>query len=50
MRVKGHALVWHGATPKWVEALSPPELRIAFEDHIRTWPGTIAAGCTPGTW
>ncbi|HEY8233914.1 MAG TPA: endo-1,4-beta-xylanase [Vicinamibacteria bacterium] len=36
MRVKGHALVWHGATPAWVDALSPPELRIAFEDHIRT--------------
>jgi endo-1,4-beta-xylanase len=39
MRVKGHALVWHGATPKWVEALSPPELRIAVEDHIRTVAG-----------
>jgi endo-1,4-beta-xylanase len=39
MRVKGHALVWHGATPRWVEALSPPELRIAFEDHIRTVAG-----------
>jgi endo-1,4-beta-xylanase len=39
MRVKGHALVWHGATPKWVETLSPPELRIAFEDHIRTVAG-----------
>ncbi len=39
MRVKGHALVWHGATPQWVESLSPPELRIAFEDHIRTVAG-----------
>jgi GH35 family endo-1,4-beta-xylanase len=39
MRVKGHALVWHGATPLWVNALSPPELRIAFEDHIRTVAG-----------
>ena len=39
MRVKGHALVWHGATPKWVEALSAPELRIAFEDHIRIVAG-----------
>ncbi len=39
MRVKGHALVWHGATPSWVESLSPPELRIAFEDHIRTVAG-----------
>ena len=39
MRVKGHALVWHGSTPEWVESLSPPELRIAFEDHIRTVAG-----------
>jgi endo-1,4-beta-xylanase len=39
IRVKGHALVWHGATPLWVESLSPPELRIAFEDHIRTVAG-----------
>jgi endo-1,4-beta-xylanase len=39
IRVKGHALVWHGATPHWVESLSPPELRIAFEDHIRTVAG-----------
>jgi endo-1,4-beta-xylanase len=39
MQVKGHALVWHGATPEWVNALSPPELRIAFEDHIRTVAG-----------
>ena len=39
MKVRGHALVWHGATPVWVDALSPPELRIAFEDHIRTVAG-----------
>jgi endo-1,4-beta-xylanase len=39
MKLKGHALVWHGATPAWVGALSPPELRIAFEDHIRTVAG-----------
>jgi len=39
MRVKGHALVWHGSTPAWVGALSPPELRIAVEDHIRTVAG-----------
>ena len=39
MKVKGHALVWHGATPSWVDSLSPPELRIAFEDHIRTVAG-----------
>jgi endo-1,4-beta-xylanase len=39
MRVKGHALVWHGATPAWVGTLSPPELRLAFEDHIRTVAG-----------
>jgi endo-1,4-beta-xylanase len=39
MRVKGHALVWHQALPSWVEPLSPPELRIALEDHIRTVAG-----------
>jgi endo-1,4-beta-xylanase len=39
MRVRGHALVWHGATPAWVGALSAPELRIAVEDHIRTVAG-----------
>jgi len=39
MRVKGHALLWHGATPTWVEELSPPELRLAVEDHIRTVVG-----------
>ena len=38
-RVKGHALVWHQALPSWVESLSPPELRIAFEDHIRNVAG-----------
>jgi GH35 family endo-1,4-beta-xylanase len=39
MRVKGHALVWHQALPSWVASLSPPERRIAFEDHIRTVAG-----------
>jgi endo-1,4-beta-xylanase len=38
-QVKGHALLWHQALPQWVEALSPPELRIAVEDHIRTVAG-----------
>jgi endo-1,4-beta-xylanase len=39
MRVKGHALIWHQATPSWVEALSSAELRIAVEDHIRAVAG-----------
>ena len=39
MRVKGHALVWHQAVPTWVAPLSAPELRIAFEDHIRAVAG-----------
>jgi endo-1,4-beta-xylanase len=39
MQVKGHTLVWHQALPRWVEALSPPELRLALEDHIRTVAG-----------
>lgn len=36
MRVKGHTLIWHGATPSWVSALAPGDLRIAFETYIRT--------------
>jgi endo-1,4-beta-xylanase len=39
MRVKGHALLWHGATPSWVGTLSPRELRDAVADHIRTVAG-----------
>jgi len=34
MRVKGHTLIWHGATPSWVNGLSPADLRTAFEQHI----------------
>lgn len=36
MQVKGHTFIWHGATPSWVNALSPTDLRAAFERHIRT--------------
>jgi len=36
MRVKGHTLIWHGATPSWVNALSAADLRLAFDRHIRT--------------
>jgi endo-1,4-beta-xylanase len=47
MRVKGHALVWHGDSPAWLEALSPGEARLALEDHIRDtvgrYRGRIAA-------
>ncbi len=39
MQMKGHALVWHQAVPSWVGTLSAPELRIAFEDHIREVAG-----------
>jgi GH35 family endo-1,4-beta-xylanase len=35
MRVKGHALIWHGSVPPWVGSLSASDLRIAFEHHIR---------------
>lgn len=35
MRVKGHALVWHGSVPRWVDTLSAAGLRAAFESHIR---------------
>ena len=47
MRVKGHALVWHGDSPAWLEPLSAAEVRLALEDHIRTtvgrYRGRIAA-------
>jgi endo-1,4-beta-xylanase len=39
MRVKGHTFIWHGATPSWVNALSPGDLRVAVERHIRTVGG-----------
>lgn len=39
MSVKGHALIWHQALPAWVESLSAPELRVAFEDHLRDVAG-----------
>ena len=36
MKIKGHALIWHGSVPSWVGSLSAQELRLAFEDHIRS--------------
>jgi len=39
MRVKGHALLWHGALPDWVKVLSPSDLQAAVEDYIRTVAG-----------
>jgi endo-1,4-beta-xylanase len=35
MQVKGHALIWHGSVPGWVNSLSASDLRLAFERHIR---------------
>jgi GH35 family endo-1,4-beta-xylanase len=37
--VKGHALVWHGDSPAWLEGLSSSEARAALEDHVRTTVG-----------
>ncbi len=39
MQVKGHCLLWHQSLPQWVGTLSPPELRIAVQDYIRTVAG-----------
>lgn len=39
LRVKGHALVWHGDSPAWLESLSPAEVRAALRDHIRDTVG-----------
>lgn len=35
MRLKGHTLLWHGATPSWVNALGTEDLRSAIDQHIR---------------
>jgi endo-1,4-beta-xylanase len=35
MQVKGHALIWHGSVPPWVDGLSPAEFRTVLENHIR---------------
>jgi endo-1,4-beta-xylanase len=42
IEVKGHTLIWHQQLPSWIEELSPPELRIAFEDHVREVAGHFA--------
>lgn len=36
MQVKGHAFLWHGATPAWVNALPAADLGAAVERHIIT--------------
>jgi endo-1,4-beta-xylanase len=36
MQIKGHALIWHGSVPGWVAGLSTADLRVAFENHIRS--------------
>jgi endo-1,4-beta-xylanase len=35
MRVKGHAFVWHGSVPAWVNGLSAPDLKTAVATYIR---------------
>lgn len=36
MQVKGHALIWHEATPRYLSKLTAEELRAALREHIRT--------------
>jgi endo-1,4-beta-xylanase len=36
MQIKGHALIWHNSVPGWVPSLSSADLRVAFENHIRS--------------
>jgi endo-1,4-beta-xylanase len=36
MKVKGHAFIWHGATPRYLNDLSADDLRAALKDHIKT--------------
>lgn len=39
IRVKGHALLWHGDSPGWLEGLSNADARSAVVDHIRNTLG-----------
>ena len=39
MSVKGHALVWHGDSPAWLESLSTPEAHQALRDHVAATVG-----------
>ena len=36
MQLKGHALIWHGSVPGWVNGLPPSEMHDVFETYIRT--------------
>lgn len=36
MQIKGHALIWHGSVPGWLNALPAADFRAAFESHIRS--------------
>jgi endo-1,4-beta-xylanase len=39
MTVKGHALVWHGDSPAWLESLGPAEVRQALREHVAATAG-----------
>ena len=39
IRIKGHALLWHGDSPAWLEGLSNADARAAAIDHIRNTVG-----------
>ncbi len=49
MGLRGHALLWHEALPRWFDpaAMPAPALRAAVERHVRTvaghWRGRIAS-------
>lgn len=47
MQIKGHALIWHGSVPGWVGGLPAADLRLAFDNHIRSvaehYRGRVAA-------
>jgi endo-1,4-beta-xylanase len=39
MTVKGHALVWHGDSPAWLESLPEAEVRQAMREHVAATAG-----------
>jgi GH35 family endo-1,4-beta-xylanase len=47
-KIKGHVLVWHVTTPKFVETLSPSEVRQQLQRHIFTCMGHFRGRIT--TW
>ena len=49
MRLKGHTLLWHGATPSWVDALTADDFVPPSNSTSAPSSGTTGAGFMRGT-